>query len=67
VVINLAPDDLKTSLPGEYELLAALNIAYYHIPVAWASPKLDELRQFEQVMAALAAKRMLIHCQANYR
>jgi uncharacterized protein (TIGR01244 family) len=67
VVINLAPDGLETSLPEERELLAALGIDYHHMPVAWAEPRLDQLEQFEALMASVAGRRTLIHCQANYR
>jgi uncharacterized protein (TIGR01244 family) len=67
VVINLAPDGLETSLPDESGMLASLGIDYHHIPVAWAEPRLDQLEAFEAAMDAAAGKRMLIHCQANYR
>jgi uncharacterized protein (TIGR01244 family) len=67
VVINLAPDGLDTSLPGEGELLQSLGIDYHHIPVAWTEPRLDQLERFEALMAAAAGRRTLIHCQANYR
>lgn len=67
VVINLAPDGLETSLPGESALLRELDIEYHHLPVAWAEPRLDQLGQFETLMGAVAARRTLVHCQANYR
>ena len=67
VVINLAPDGLETSLPEEKELLRSLGIDYHQIPVAWTEPRLDQLQQFEELMAAIAGRRTLIHCQANYR
>jgi uncharacterized protein (TIGR01244 family) len=67
VVINLAPDGLETSLPQQGELLASLGVEYHHIPVAWNDPRLDQLDQFEHLMAACADRRTLIHCQANYR
>lgn len=67
VVINLAPDGLETSLPGESALLRELGIEYHHLPVAWAEPRLDQLGQFETLMADAAGRRTLVHCQANYR
>ena len=67
VVINLAPDGLETSLPGERELLRSLGIDYIHIPVAWSEPRIDKLQAFEAAMEANAGRRTLIHCQANYR
>jgi protein tyrosine phosphatase (PTP) superfamily phosphohydrolase (DUF442 family) len=67
VVINLAPDGLDTSLPGESQLLASLGIVYHHVPVAWTEPRIDQLERFEAIMATVAGQRTLIHCQANYR
>jgi len=67
VVINLAPDGLESSLPGEAELLASLGIDYYQIPVPWTDPRLEHLEQFEKLMAKTSGKKALIHCQANYR
>lgn len=67
VVINLAPDGLESSLPGEDELLTSLGIEYHHIPVAWSAPHLDQLEQFEELMLETSGRMTLIHCQANYR
>ena len=67
VVINLAPDGLESSLPGEDELLASLGIEYHHIPFAWTASHLDQLEQFEKLMLETAGRMTLIHCKANYR
>lgn len=67
VVINLAPDGLESSLPGEDKLLATLGIEYHHIPVAWNAPRLDQLDEFEELMLETSGRMTLIHCQANYR
>lgn len=67
VVINLAPDGLDTSLPGESNLLHDLGISYHHIPVAWSDPKISQLEMFEASMEATNGRRVLIHCQANFR
>lgn len=67
IVVNLAPDGLETSLPGQRQLLEGLGIEYHHIPVAWTEPRLDQLAAFERAMDAAGGRRRLIHCQANYR
>jgi len=67
VVINLAPDGLETSMPGEAELLADLGFEYHHIPIAWNEPRLDQLEEFEAALSAAEGRRTLVHCQANYR
>jgi uncharacterized protein (TIGR01244 family) len=66
-VINLAPDGLDTSLPGEAELVRALGMEYHHIPVQWTDPRRDQLDRFEALMDRLGGRRVLIHCQGNYR
>jgi uncharacterized protein (TIGR01244 family) len=67
VVINLAPDGLETSLAGQRELLASLDVDYHHLPVAWTEPRLDQLEQFEALMTAASGRKTLVHCQANFR
>lgn len=66
-VVNLAPDGLETSLPDEAGLLRDLGIEYHHIPVVWADPRPEQLEAFEATMQALAGRKTLVHCQANYR
>lgn len=67
VVVNLAPDGLETSLPDESGLLRTLGFDYHHIPVPWNEPNLDQFERFAAVMDATAGRRILVHCQANYR
>jgi protein tyrosine phosphatase (PTP) superfamily phosphohydrolase (DUF442 family) len=66
-VINLAPDGLETSLPNERDIVEALRMNYRQIPVIWSEPRIDQLELFEDLLEALRGRRMLIHCQANYR
>jgi uncharacterized protein (TIGR01244 family) len=66
-VINLAPDGLDTSLPDEAELVRALGMEYHHIPVQWTEPGHAQLDQFAGLMDRLSGRRVLIHCQGNYR
>lgn len=66
-VVNLAPDGLDTSLPDEAGLVRALGMEYHHIPVPWTAPHRDQLDQFAALMDRLAERRVLIHCQGNYR
>lgn len=66
-VVNLAPDGLDTSLPDEAGLVRSLGMDYHHLPVPWTAPHRDQLAQFETLMEGLAGRRVLIHCQGNYR
>lgn len=67
VVINLATDNPRYSLPDEAGLVRSLGLTYFHIPVAWENPQLADFAAFERVMAERPAGRLLLHCAANYR
>lgn len=67
IVINLATYNPGESLEGEGDLVRALGMDYFHIPVDWSNPTDNDLRAFEEAMVRLADKQLLIHCAANYR
>ena len=67
VVINLAPHAVPDALPNEEELVHSLGMQYINIPVIWTTPNKDGLDRFMDVMDASQDKRILVHCQANYR
>ena len=66
-VINLAPGDEDNALAGEEDLLAALGLDYFHIPMVWNNPKPEEFTAFCAVMEKVRDKKVLVHCIANYR
>jgi uncharacterized protein (TIGR01244 family) len=65
-VINLATDDSPEALAGEGDTLAALGIAYTHIPVPFDAPGEDH---FDAFVAALDAAQgpVHVHCIMNWR
>lgn len=67
VVINLAPHDVPNALPNERELVNSLGLEYVNIPVIWRTPERDALQQFLDTMDAHDGKKILVHCEANYR
>lgn len=67
VVINLAPHDVPNALPSERELVSNLGMEYVNIPVIWRTPERDALQQFLDTMDAHDGKKILVHCEANYR
>lgn len=67
VVINLAPHEVPDALPDEQELVRALGMRYINIPVIWTTPNKDGLDRFLDVMDANRDKKILVHCQANFR
>src|SRR5688500_10896985 len=67
VVINLAPHTVIDALPKEEELVTSLGMQYINIPVVWNTPTRDGLDRFMDAMDENRGKKILIHCQANFR
>jgi protein tyrosine phosphatase (PTP) superfamily phosphohydrolase (DUF442 family) len=67
IVINLAPHSAADALPDEYELVKSLGMQYINIPVIWTTPTKDGLDRFIAIMDENQAKKILVHCQANFR
>jgi protein tyrosine phosphatase (PTP) superfamily phosphohydrolase (DUF442 family) len=68
VVINLAlHNDPRYSLQDEAKSVQALGLEYVHIPVEFAAPTPDDLERFFAAMEVHKAKRIWVHCAANYR
>lgn len=67
MVINLAMPDSPNALAGEEQLVNALNIAYFSIPVVWDAPTESNLKQFFRIMDAHEGKKRFVHCIANMR
>jgi len=67
VVVNLGLLDPRYCLADEAGTVASLGLTYHHIPVDFNAPQADDLRRFLDVMDASAAKRVFVHCAANYR
>jgi protein tyrosine phosphatase (PTP) superfamily phosphohydrolase (DUF442 family) len=67
LVINLAPNEVSNALPGETELVTSPGMQYINIPVIWNTPTKDGLDRFMDVMDQNGDKRLLVHCQANFR
>ena len=67
LVINLAPHEVSNALPGETELVTSLGMQYINIPVIWNTPTRDGLDRFMDIMDENKDKKILDHCQANFR
>ena len=67
LVINLAPHTVLDALPNETELVTSLGMQYINIPVIWTTPTRDGLDRFIDVMEENKDKKILVHCQANFR
>ena len=67
VVVNLALPDSKNALPHEQEIVESLGMKYFHIPVVWENPTLDDIARFFKIVEAIADKPLFVHCAANMR
>jgi protein tyrosine phosphatase (PTP) superfamily phosphohydrolase (DUF442 family) len=67
LVINLAPHEVSNALPGETELVTSLGMQYINIPVIWNTPTKDGLDRFMHIMDENKDRKILVHCQANFR
>jgi protein tyrosine phosphatase (PTP) superfamily phosphohydrolase (DUF442 family) len=67
VVINLAMPDSDRALRDEASIVASLGMRYIGIPVDWEHPTAQDLSDFIDAMDANRDRKLLVHCQANYR
>ncbi len=66
-VVNLALNDHDHVLPNEGQIVTGHSMAYFHIPVRFDAPQLEELRLFFAVLDALQGKKVWVHCVVNAR
>ena len=67
VVINLAVPTTSNALENEDKIVSSLNMSYIHIPVDFENPKISDLKLFLNILQALGANKVWIHCAKNYR
>lgn len=67
VLINLGLADGKYALADEAGSATKLDMVYYHIPVVFDNPQIDELKLFIETMNQHNGAKTLVHCAANYR
>ena len=67
LVINLTLPTSERALSNEAELVTSLGMKYIGIPVEWEKPTRQNLENFMIAMDANIDKKILVHCQANYR
>lgn len=67
VVVNLGLSDAKYSLPDEAASVKQLGMEYFHVPVLFNNPQIDDLKLFLKYMSGQKDKKTLVHCAANYR
>ncbi len=66
-VINLALPTSERAIGDEGSVVTGLGMSYFHIPVRFEKPTLDDLRTFIGVMRALEGRKVWVHCVVNAR
>jgi len=66
-VINLAMVDSNHAVHDEAAIVTGLRVRYYHIPVPFDAPNVDQLREFLSVMRSLEGQKVWVHCVRNWR
>lgn len=67
VVVNLGLLDPRYCLPDEAGLVESLGLEYYHIPVQFDAPTVEDFQRFLALMDRCGARKTFVHCAANYR
>ena len=67
VVINLAVHDAPDVPSEEEKLVESLGMEYINVPVVWHEPTRENLDDFMNAMDVHKDKKILVHCEANYR
>lgn len=67
LVINLAPHEVPNAIPNETGLVESLGMGYINIPVNWDTPTREGLNIFMDEMDRNKDKKILVHCEANFR
>ncbi len=66
-VVNLALPTSDHAIADEGSVVTELGLRYFHIPVVFEAPTVDDLRTFIGVMRALEGKKVWVHCVVNAR
>ena len=67
VIINLALNSSSNAIENEDKIVSSLNMSYIHIPVNFENPRISDLKLFLNILQALGANKVWIHCAKNYR
>ncbi|MBW2267456.1 MAG: protein tyrosine phosphatase family protein [Deltaproteobacteria bacterium] len=66
-VINLLPEENQHALEDEASIVAALGMAYVHIPIDIEAPTVENFDEFRAAMKAHSDSPVWVHCAANWR
>lgn len=67
LVINLALPTSDNAISNEGSLVTELGMSYWHLPVKFDAPTLQELQLFCATLEAWRGKKIWVHCVVNAR
>jgi len=66
-VINLAMHNSDNAIPDEGNVVTALGMSYFHIPVPFDQPTAQHVKKFIHLLNALEGEKVFVHCALNAR
>jgi protein tyrosine phosphatase (PTP) superfamily phosphohydrolase (DUF442 family) len=66
-VVYLAPPTVSDAVRDEPLIVARQGLVFVNIPIRFDQPTAGDYRSFAGVMAGLAGRKVLVHCQVNLR
>jgi protein tyrosine phosphatase (PTP) superfamily phosphohydrolase (DUF442 family) len=66
-VVYLAPPTAKGSLPKEATIVGGQGMVFANIPIDYERPTAADYAAMAGVLDGLSGRKVLVHCQANYR
>lgn len=67
LVINLALPTSDNAISNEGSIVTELGMSYWHLPVKFDAPTLQELQLFCTTLEAWRGKKVWVHCVVNAR
>ena len=66
-VVNLAVHDSENAIPEEGNIVSALGMSYFHMPVPFDQPTAAHVKKFMRLMDVLEGEKVFVHCAVNAR
>jgi protein tyrosine phosphatase (PTP) superfamily phosphohydrolase (DUF442 family) len=66
-VINLALPSSDNAIADEGAIVTGLGMSFFHVPVDFKNPTLQDLRMFLALMKGLEGRKTWVHCVVNAR
>lgn len=66
-VVNIAMHDSDEAIANEGQIVSSFGMNYYHLPVPFESPTVEQLRHFIKLIRILQPDKIWVHCVLNFR